>query len=997
MLDRKLNIIFLLLISNVIQSQTPQFYNYSTKDGLCNSNVYYIHQDKSGYIWFATDYGISRFDGHNFRNYFTEDGLNSNSFTSIVEGSDSTLYFANYDKGINIFKEFKFDKYEINYDKSFLIHSMLLKDDTIFIYSSTYLNYIVNHSLHTYLKSGNYNSSLAMFPESGVKDYKLYAFSNTSFNEMWLTTTEGILKLSDRDFSRVNINGLEDSVIYSIAVSKDKSIWLGGDGKIYNVANKKIINTIDLDNNICGKVYKLFSDSRDILWFHSLNKGLYLYKSDKIIDLGKRINLGNTPVTNIYEDSEGNVWVSTSGKGVFCFHHLAYAVYKIEDGLSNNFITSLGITEDGRKLIGTYDGLNIYNDKKFNRIVTKEETHLTNYIYEIKKGIKDDFIINSAYKIPNNFKKFENIKFVFSSSTTSCFESDSIFLSRHSSNAISYYNLNNNAKKYYYLENIFDNSDAAIKITEIEKGKDSTFWIGTNKGLCKKSGKTKTFFNEDSVLNSGINYVRLVNNDEVWVAGEKGIAIILSDKEKILSFQKINEFNLNSSTSLDFDKYGNIWVGNLKGLYKINKDSLINGNLSEISLLNEKNGLPVNDVRSIVYDKYNDELWVGTIQGLVKLDLNRTEELNRRPSKVIIEELILRDTVIRDFSEIVLKPHQNNFHMNFSAINYSSPKSVTYEYKFDNEEKDWNETENSSIEFSSLEGGEYNFLIRAKNLNNFKSVITSLKFTIKIPFWKTKIFRLSIYFISLLLIYITISKKIRFIKKRHKESLDRQNNISELRHKALLTSMNPHFIFNTLNSIQHYIYVHNKEEANEYLVNFARLIRMYLDSAGNTLIPLELELSRIKLYLKYENLRFEDKLKYYINIDKEIDTNKLLIPNMILQPFIENSIWHGLLPQSGKGLITIDIFQKEIIIEKQRFKSVIIKITDNGIGFNFSLKNKTSSHISKGIAIIRERLEILSPIKNNNFETINVSDRDDGISGTVVFITLIPPQYKMET
>jgi LytS/YehU family sensor histidine kinase len=169
---------------------------------------------------------------------------------------------------------------------------------------------------------------------------------------------------------------------------------------------------------------------------------------------------------------------------------------------------------------------------------------------------------------------------------------------------------------------------------------------------------------------------------------------------------------------------------------------------------------------------------------------------------------------------------------------------------------------------------------------------------------------------------------------------------------------------------------------------------MNLDLAGNTFIPLNKELERLELYMKYEKLRFGENMDYKINIGGNFNPEKLEIPNMILQPFVENSIWHGLLNKNVNGRIDINISKNEKVISKVNYSVIEIEILDNGIGLEESKKFKKSNHISKGISIIRDRLNLLAP-EIKDFDFITIKDRTDGTQGVVVNITLLPKQYNI--
>ena len=207
-----------------------------------------------------------------------------------------------------------------------------------------------------------------------------------------------------------------------------------------------------------------------------------------------------------------------------------------------------------------------------------------------------------------------------------------------------------------------------------------------------------------------------------------------------------------------------------------------------------------------------------------------------------------------------------------------------------------------------------------------------------------------------------------------------------LEQQALNASMNRHFIFNALNSIQYYINRQDKISANRYLSSFAKLVRKNLDSSLVTEIYLDEEIERIDLYLKLEQMRFQDKFDYKINIDKLIEHQTIKIPSMLLQPFIENSIWHGILPSNRFGNITIDAIKDN--------DKLIINIVDDGIGIETSLENKkgkTQHHDSKGMELTKGRVDLMSKISNKECSVegpVQIYNEKNEIAGTKVSIIL---------
>jgi LytS/YehU family sensor histidine kinase len=234
-------------------------------------------------------------------------------------------------------------------------------------------------------------------------------------------------------------------------------------------------------------------------------------------------------------------------------------------------------------------------------------------------------------------------------------------------------------------------------------------------------------------------------------------------------------------------------------------------------------------------------------------------------------------------------------------------------------------------------------------------------------------------------------------KKKIRQELELTERINELKHQALSAMMNPHFIFNSLNSVQYLINCQRNEEANDYIAMMAKLIRKNLDTAGRGFILLSEEINRLKLYLDLEKLRFQESFSYEIITGTDVDTVSIMIPNMIIQPFVENTLWHGIINSGSRGLVTISFSFEDVDIDSVIYRSLIIKVTDNGIGIKEAKKNKKEDHISKGIQIIEERLRLLSTKmelpKPIIFE--DLSNRNSNSHGTEVIISLPMPLYKI--
>jgi LytS/YehU family sensor histidine kinase len=233
-------------------------------------------------------------------------------------------------------------------------------------------------------------------------------------------------------------------------------------------------------------------------------------------------------------------------------------------------------------------------------------------------------------------------------------------------------------------------------------------------------------------------------------------------------------------------------------------------------------------------------------------------------------------------------------------------------------------------------------------------------------------------------------------RKRSYRELEFEKQINELKLRALVAMMNPHFIFNSLNSVQYLINTDKKTEANQYITLMSRLIRMNLDNVNLSFVKLDEELTKLELYLKIEKLRFGNNLSYEIDVGNDFDTNEIRIPNMIIQPFVENSIRHGLIPSDKPGFVKVSFRLENLTINNSRHKFLNIYIIDNGIGYSESINHRKESHTSKGINIIKERLTLLSKELNlpNPLVINDIKKNSPDSQGTEVIISLPPQLYR---
>ena len=981
-----------IMLASSLFTQTPSYYHYSAADGLASSTVYQIIQDRDGFIWFATANGMSKFDGNHFTTFRTIDGLNSNSIISIVEGDKGEIYIGNFEKGINILKDGIIKNYYSDVNGRNIAISYLMIDSskkneqTIFAYGRWGIINIISEKKSTGLTS-------SIIKNSSLRINKLEKLQNGNIMAL---TMAGLYQLKDGLFSKVPINGLSDTVIYCLANSNDGSYIIGTKGSIYKIKNNTVIDKIHVDIAGNNNVVAILCDRNNNIWFSIMNKGFYFIASgsNKIIDMGSKLGLQNTTVNNYFEDKEGNIWVSTYGKGVYCLNNLYLTSYNESDGLSNNNVYSIANDKSGNLIFGTFNGISILKNESLTSIKKLFFKTQTDYIYSIK-NVNNEFYVGGALGV-NEIRdiSFQGMKLHMFDGLSFCKLSNGLYLIGSRTNSIRV-NREFDIDSKFSTFIIFGDSFILNRINEIFEDTKKNTWIATSLGLCKASVQldelgqvvlNKSFFPTNPVLNSRTNSIYQDNNNNVWFAGEMGIACYNLENDSVYTYTKINGYDLSSSTSIVSDNKNRLWIGNMKGLYLFSGDS--------VKYLNRQTGLPSNEVLSLSYNSIGNSLIIGTSNGISFLDISLFDNYNPSPPSVKVTSIKAGDSVYTSNDNLVFKPEQHDITIDFKALNFSSPGSVKYKYNLNNE---WIATDYDFLNFITLKAGSYKVRIMAKAQNTAWGEPYFLSFRVLTRFvetiWFDILIILSFIVVSLLILILSLRMNTKKIRKE----LELTERINELKHQALSAMMNPHFIANSLNSVQYLVNSRQYKEANEYIAMMGQLMRKNLDTAGKAFIQLSEEITRLKLYLDIEKLRFQESFTYEIKKGTDIDPDTILIPNMILQPFVENSLWHGIINSGKSGLLTISFNFEDVDIDSIVCRSLIIKVTDNGIGIKEAKKHKKEDHISKGIHIIEERLRLLStkmhlprPVM---FEDLSTPDNDT--HGTEVIISLPPPLYKI--
>jgi anti-sigma regulatory factor (Ser/Thr protein kinase) len=345
--------------------------------------------------------------------------------------------------------------------------------------------------------------------------------------------------------------------------------------------------------------------------------------------------------------------------------------------------------------------------------------------------------------------------------------------------------------------------------------------------------------------------------------------------------------------------------------------------------------------------------------------------------------------------EIQLPHSQNSLTFSFSAPEFFFPERVEYSYQLSPAENTWQYSNsfNRKITYTQLPPGKYTFRLKAQILGgNWEADPAEYTIIVNPAWWQTTWFKIACIVAVFVAAFTLIRWRIKTVRNQEQDKAKQQQEksriekeILELEAKALRAQMNPHFIFNCMNSIKALIQQKEDNKAITYLTTFSKLIRTIFQNSDKREITLHDELETCRLYTQLESMRFSDKLSYSFTVDETIDLKSIMVPALILQPFIENAIWHGIMPKEDGGTVYVAVSRKE--------DKIFCVVEDNGIGRELSMRNKfkgsSPTHQSKGVRLTQSRIELNNTL-NQRSATVEIIDKTNGSNepaGTKVILT----------
>ena len=952
------------------QSGKYLFHRYTSTDGLPSSKVNQAIQDSRGFLWIATDAGVSCFDGHSFKNYSFQEGLPTSFVECLAANPVDSSVWVGTNKGL-----------------------VRIAGDSLTVFG-------LDHGL----------------PSPRVKNLLV-----TSSGEVWVATYAGLCLLKEDNFRIFTTeDGLNHNAIYSLLELRDGTLLIGNKKGINAWNGENITPWWSPDSEVV--VMDMLQDEEGVIWATTLHNQLMRgsqqhfvpqsYPGQDSVFLSSYLSLGpdgklyllhlnsisvfkdgsfhhtidhiypkgaNT-LTGIQADKEGNIWLSTV-KGLIRGREAHTEFYSCIDKPCGTDVESILVNDQGEIFVGGIDGSVRRLTPGGLEVAFPEKPHQVGEIY----GMVQDR--NRHYWFASNLGgivRYDGQEYTHWTRENGLPRGLILSMKEFKDGSI-WAGMTNKMIEWNGSEWVVHQLDKYKKMNalSIAQGPDGAIWIGSSSGLHRFVDGDYNDYSTSTGTEGLVIKKLLWKSDSLWIT-TKGKGIMCFKLTKDNELVKMGHWSGEDGLESDFihdmviDRKGQIWASSMKGLISIKIGEANEPDL--ISHYDETDGI-VDDAwkHAPITTDHQGNLLLGTGKGLTRINLSQFGKASRAPSvfltgiKLFEKEVNWRaDQPTNSLGlpqNLDLDHDQNHLTFYYTGINLKNPGRVRYRHRMLGLDSNWSAlTELREASFPALPPGSYTFEVEAISGDGlFSPSRVSLPVIIAPPYYETWWFRTLTGLFILLALLTAYRIRTRQIIRREQAKMQMEQELNESRQIAFRAQTNPHFIFNSLSSVQHFIAENDRTSALTYLSKFSRLLRRVLEHSRNTYVTLSEELELIRTYIEIEQLRFSERFDYSIDVDDNLDPNQIQLPGMLLQPVVENAIRHGLLLKEGKGMLKVEV--------KMRKSGLKISVVDNGIGRAASKAiqaQRTESHQAFGTQVTRDMLNTLD--LNSGSASIRITD-----------------------
>ncbi len=965
-------------------------------EGLPSMEVYNMLQDKRGFMWLGTDNGVCRYDGKRFTTFF-HPKQKGKAFSFLREDIKGRIWFVNFSGQIfyiendkmNLFtlfeKEFKSSFPVIEFDSKGQLWIASI-GNPLFCYKETPSGWIKIKKFNL----GRANANMAIDEQDNIL---LVDFSNgyTSIS------AEGkVVKIANKPESV--------GLIRYIPPLKSFCSFKRSVPVVFNITRNQSLS-VESKANVGSKgdfISDIYIPDSTQLWITTYN-GVYIYQKQNNKFTEQISLLPDHAVSGVLKDREGNYWISTLKSGIYILPSLQlWAATKENSYMSDSRVFRMALTHNKELFLAHGNGsISVFN--------TRTKQFVKEIVFPLKKDIED-----IRFNASNNELYVSCVKtFVYgissgkivdpglSHSSVKRYDFDEVgnilIATSFGTYLLDYRNSLQKSLWYVkYSQGITrEGNQRMIQFTTqrstscLINKQDSTIWAGTTNGLLfyhNNIAQELLWKGTDKIFATDMEQSK---DGTIWVSTVQQGLFAIRKRKVVLHLTKSN--GLRSDFIRTLSVSGNqLWFATERGVQSYNE-----GN-GKITSFTTDDGLITNDVLDIL--QHDSIVYLATSKGFQWFDTDKVQPNKVRPL-IYITGFAIQDKDTQLTNNFVLPYFQNNITFRFNGFSFKSGKALRYSYRLLGLDTSWfnASSEVTFARYPSLPAGDYTFEVKAINADGYESETPgSVSFIIEKPYWQSWWFYLLAFLVTTGIVSVIFLIRIRSIRKRNEDerikadlALEKSKVEQDLRSSQLVSlkaQMNPHFVFNALNSIQEYIMLNEKTLANTYLGKFADLMRMTLDISSRQEVSLEEEIKLLNLYLELEALRFEEKFSYAISIEHNVQQSSIYLPPMLIQPYIENAIKHGLLHIKNNRILQVKFAMKSEGL-------LLATIEDNGIGRKRSFEMKKfrqPMHKSFATGATQKRLELLNYKRPNEIvvKYTDMTDEKGFPSGTRVELSI---------
>lgn len=939
--------LLLLFIINTISNGQPLegLININTEHGLPSLETYGMIQDSKGYLWICSNKGVTKYDGTHMKTYTTESGLSDNTVFNAKEDKKGRIWFRSYNsiswhRNDTVFSPQCNDTLRKLFP-SRIISGIHFDGDTVWLTLYGYGHFVKiippGFDKIAIIKNEDCDGTIKSLP-SGDMLCALFTKKESNFK---LRTIFG------KRIKEINLPIEFSLFAYVLTINDSNFIISPGANEIFHY-NKGHLRKQSLANRVIG-----ITKDVDGYWVSVFKDGIYKYELNSTKPIYHLLNGHSTYITYDYE---GGAWFPTLENGLYYKRNLNNNLYSYKEYSSsslNRFLNKV----NGKLFIGTDNPRLIAIDSTLNYKIIDLGVNMKGYNINDIEYYNENYFLSGFGSLKMFDQKFRCTKkfllYKFDTTETSVYRNVRFYNGKEMlvSDGYSIYRLKTpelkGVRKIIFQSRINNFIYDTLQHVILAATKDGLYKIGADFRIQSHDFKGQV-----------IKQLYVTKEGKVYFSSQQsGLYCINNGMLERVFYKEGVLFS-----GFDFDKSDNIWIGSDKGLFFLERS----GNNYHASSLNKSDGLRSDDVNQVVC--YRDFVWYTTNNSLYYFNPDKMLASPVSP-KFEIDKFLVNGRSYPYGKAVTLKYTENNIEIDANCLSYLPGQPGEIVHRLIGHDSVWRKS-NGAINYSSLDPGKYHLEIKAVNAKGIYSSDTKrMNFTILPPFWKTWWFILFEVLLYALFVLTMVWWYIKRVRTQEKEKAGINAQLNEYQMTALRAQINPHFIFNCISAIQTLVLREKIDESYQYLQKFAKLLRLVLENSKRNFLNLREELEVNELYIQLEQLRFKDSFVYIKKVDPSILMEDIKVPYMILQPLIENAIWHGLLHSENA--------HKQLLINVKKGVSentIVIEIEDNGIGREKSMEYASESKKSMGLNITTGRMGLMDQEYNSktSFEVIDL-------------------------